>query len=52
MSPFVIHTGNILHLPDLKRKPGHTPADEVSLSVYFDLSFKIASYKQILFLVV
>ncbi len=24
-----IHTGNILQLSDLKRKPGHTPADEV-----------------------
>lgn len=25
----IIHTGNILQLPDLKRKPGHTPADEL-----------------------
>lgn len=24
-----IHTGNILQLSDLKRKPGHTPADEL-----------------------
>ncbi len=33
----IIHTGNILQLPDLKRKPGHTPADEVFFSFHFVL---------------
>jgi len=34
----IIHTGNILKLPDLKRKPGHTPADELYDSLKIQLS--------------
>jgi len=35
---FIIHTGNILKLADLKRKPGHTPADELHDSLKIQLS--------------
>jgi len=35
---FIIHTGNILKLSDLKRKPGHTPADELHDSLKIQLS--------------
>lgn len=35
---FIVHTGNILELPDLKRKPGHTPADELYDSLKIQLS--------------
>lgn len=36
----IIHTGNILQLPDLKRKPGHTPADELHDTLKIQLSKK------------
>jgi len=35
---FLIHTGNILQLAGLKRKPGHTPADELHDSLKIQLS--------------
>lgn len=37
----IIHTGNILQLPDLKRKPGHTPADELNDTLKIQLSKKL-----------